>query len=239
MKLLNVASVAMVMVVGTASARADEAADRAALRDSLNKIASSASALAATAKASDDRGARKKFAPAASDLGDDLSALARRSVKDVPYKSLGKDAAAAEKEALALVELADEADDKDERKSLRAQANLIAASITTVKQAIDAAATKSAAPTTPPAPVRFTGRLVNNSDACSWSENVYFIVSANGQTVWKSPIVFPGKEQSLVLEKGSYFVQVTDTAGSKTFAQGNLTLAKDGWVFKTGCVNQD
>lgn len=226
-----------ILVIGLPRAHADEKADRAAIADALNKLAASASSLAQTAKSSDDRGARKKFAPAAADLGDDLAALARRAGKDVPFKTISKDAAAIEKDATALVELADEADDKDERKSLRANAALISQNLAGVRKTIDSASTKADA--APPAPSRFTGQLINNSGDCSWSENVYFIVSANGQVVYKSGLVFPGKAQSLVLEKATYFVQVTDTAGSKQLAQGQLAPAKDGWAFKTGCVNQD
>jgi Skp family chaperone for outer membrane proteins len=228
-------AVVAIAVVGMPVASADQKADRAAIAEALTKLATSATALGQTAKASDDRGARKKFAPAATELGDDLAALARRAGKDVPLKTLGKEAAEIEKDANALVELADEAEDKAERKSLRSQAALIGQGIATVKKSIESASTKEDKPAEV---AKFTGRLLNNSDSCSWAENVRFVISANGQQVFQSQLVFPGKDLPLVLSKGTYLVQVTDTVG-KLLAQGNLAAEREGWSYKSGCVNQD
>jgi hypothetical protein len=231
-----IAPVAIVLLA--TSAHADQKSDRTAIADSLNKLSASAAALAQTAKSSDDRGARKKFAPAAADLGDDLAALARRTGKDVPLKTISKDAAAIEKDANALIELADEAEDKAERKSLRATAVLIGQGIANARKSIDAAAATDDKPAAPAAPIRFTGRILNNSDSCSWAENLRFNVSRNGQVVFQSGLVFPGKDQPLVVEKGQYLIQFTDTSG-KHLGQGTLDANKDGWSFKSGCVNQD
>ena len=221
-----------VLMMGTPAAQAES---RASIADSLNKLAASAAALGQTAKASDDRGARKKFAPAATELGDDLASLARRAGKDVPLKAIAKDAAEIEKAANSLIELADEAEDKDERKSLRSQAVLIGQGVATARKSIESASAKDDKPTEAP---KFTGRLFNNSNSCSWEENVRFVISANGQQVFQSQLVFPGKDLPLVLHKGSYLVQVTDTVG-KLLAQGTLAADREGWSFKSGCVNQD
>jgi len=207
-------------------------ADRPALADAFTKLSASATALGKTAKASDDRGARKRFAPAAVELGDDLAALARRLGKDVPMKAIATDAAEADKAAAKLVELADEVEDKEERKTMRAQASLIEQGIAALRKQLDEA------PAAPAAPQRFTGHILNTSDACSWSENLKFIVSANGTQVFASQMVFPGKDISLVVEKGRYLVQSLDTSG-KLLAQGNLDANREGWIFKSGCVNKD
>jgi hypothetical protein len=237
---MNIARLSLVCIVlfavvvgGLSRAQAN---NRVVIADALNKISASAAALAQSAKSSDDRGARKKFAPAAADLSDDLAALARRAAKDVPFKALSKDAAAIEKDAAALVELADEAEDKDERKAFRATAVLIGSGVTGVRKLLDAESTKAEPAPAPPA--RFTGRLFNNSDSCSWAENVKFWISANGQQVFASGLVFPGRDQPLVLARGTYLVQVVDTVG-KLLAQGTLNADREGWAFKSGCVNQD
>ncbi|CAN5221189.1 hypothetical protein BH11MYX1_BH11MYX1_29950 [soil metagenome] len=233
---LRCAVVVMAVVAGLATARADSKADRAAIVDRLTRMSASATTLGKAAKASDDRGARKKFAPAATELGDDLAALARRAAKDVPLKTIAKDAAPLEKDAAALVELADEAEDKDERKSLRATAVVIHDAVVEVRKSLDASAAK--AEDAPAAAAKFTGRLLNNSDSCSWAENEKFVISANGQQVVTTQLVFPGKDLSVVLYKGSYLVQVTDTVG-KVLAQGTLVADREGWMFRSGCVNQD
>ncbi|MBA3452643.1 MAG: hypothetical protein H0T42_06030 [Deltaproteobacteria bacterium] len=231
----SIAVIAIVVVGIPAAAQADAKSDRAAIAESLTKLSTSAAALGQTAKSSDDRGARKKFAPAATELSDDLASLARRAGKDVPLKTIGKEATAIEKDANALVELADEAEDKAERRSLRSQAVLIGQGLTTVRKSIDTAATKDDKPAEA---AKFTGRLFNNSGDCSWAENVRFVISANGTQVFQSGLVFPGKDLQVVLYKSSYLVQVTDTVG-KLLAQGTLNADREGWSYKSGCVNQD
>ena len=202
----------------------------------MTRLSGSAAALGKTAKGSEDRGARKKFAPAAVELGDDLAALAKRLGKDVALKSIATDAAAIAKDAAALVELADEADDKDERKSLRAQAVLIEQGVAEARKAIDAVKDDDKSTT---APQKFTGQLINNSNDCSWEENLKFVISRNGQQVFVTQhMVFPGKEFAVVLERGQYLVQLLDTSG-KSLGQKNLDANKEGWIFKSGCVNQN
>lgn len=227
MKLL---AILLVMLAGAGLARAD----RPALVDAFTKLSASATALGKAAKASDDRGARKKFAPAATELGDDLAALARRLGKDVPLKTIATDAAESDRAAAKLVELADEVEDKEERKTMRAQASLIEQGIAALRKQLDAKEEPAAAA----APQRFTGHLLNTSDACSWSENLKFVVSRDGTQVFASQIVFPGKDLSLVVEKGRYLVQLLDTSG-KLMAQANLDANREGWLFKSGCVNKD
>ena len=228
---------AALLVLGVSSAHADQKADRAAIATSLTQLSTNAANLAKAAKASDDRGARKKFAPAAAELGDDLAALAKRLGKDVAIKAIATDAAAVDKDAAALVELADEAADKEERKSLRSQATMIQQGIAAARKAIDAVKDDAAA--APSAPQKFTGRMFNTSNSCSWEENLKFVVSRDGQQVFATQnMVFPGKDVPLVLEKGKYLVQLLDTSG-KSLGQGALDASKEGWIFKSGCVNQD
>jgi hypothetical protein len=120
--------------------RAAHADDRATTADSLTKLGTTADSLGRTAKASDDRGVRKKFAPKATELGDDLSALAKRTRKDVPLKTIAKELGDLDTDANALIDAADEADDKTERKSLRAQATQLEQAIAAAKKALDAVA---------------------------------------------------------------------------------------------------
>ncbi|MBA3461863.1 MAG: hypothetical protein H0T46_18020 [Deltaproteobacteria bacterium] len=236
----SLVAVVGVVLLCVRPAAADARSDRAAIADALTKLATSAANLGKAAKASDDRGARKKFAPAATELGDDLTALAKRLGKDIPIKSIATDAAAIEKDAGALVELADEAEDKEERKSLRSQAVLIQQGIAAARKSIGGVKEDGggAAPT---APQRFTGRIFNDTDGdrCGISENLKFAISRDGQQVYVSPnMVFPGKNFSLVLEKGTYLVQLLDT--TSTFkGQRTLDATKEGWIFKSGCVNED
>lgn len=232
--LLSALATVLVVLLGTA--RADMRSDRAAIATTLNQLSASAGSLAKTAKASEDRGARKKFAPAAAELSDDLAALAKRLGKDVAMKSIVTDATAVEKDATALVELADEADDKDERKSLRSQATMIQQGIAAARKAMDAVKEDAAGGS---APQKFSGRLFNNSDSCSWAENLKFVISRDGQQVFATQnMVFPGKDFALVLEKGQYAVALHDTSG-KFLGQGTLDANREGWIFKSGCVNQD
>ena len=233
--LLGTAVAVVVLLFGTA--RADQKADRAAIATSLTQLSTNAGTLAKAAKASEDRGARKKFGPAAAELSDDLSALAKRLGKDVAMKSIATEAAAVDKDASALVELADEVETKEDRTSLRSQASMIQQGIAAARKAMDAV--KDDATAAPSAPQKFTGRLFNNSDSCSWAENLKFVVSRDGTQVFATQnMVFPGKDFALVLEKGKYLVQLHDTSG-KFLGQGTLDASREGWIYKSGCVNQD
>ena len=213
-----------------------DAKDRAALADSANKLSTSAATLGKAAKASDDRGARKKFGPAAVDLADDLAAFARRAGKDLPLKQLGTDMAELVKASAALIELADEAQDKEERKTLRAQAQLLQTGIVALaKQLLAAADKENGKPAADAAPKRFTGRLFNNTDKCDWPENVKFLISRNGQNVFATELVFPGKNFALVLEQGQYLVQILETNGD-FLAQKTIDVKTEGWQMVSGCV---
>jgi hypothetical protein len=229
-----------VLAASAAPAAADAAADRAAISGSVTRLASGATSLAGAAKGSDDRAARKRFAPAAGELADDLGALARRLEKDAPLRSLAGDAAAIETDAAALIELADEVEDRDERKSLRTQAGLLHQGIGGIRKLIAEAEKKEKDSGPAPAAQRATGRLVNDSDAdaCSFGENVRFVVTRNGDQVFASQLVFPGRDQALVLDHGRYYVQVVDTVG-KQLAARDLLVKRDGWSFATGCVSAD
>jgi hypothetical protein len=221
-------------------ASADAKADHAALADAATKLSANAATLAKTAKDSDDRGARKKFGPAAQDLSDDLAAFARRAAKDQPFKTLASDAAALVKDSTALVELADESEDKDTRKSLRAQAVLIQTGVANMgKQLVAASQAEDKGGSAKPAEARrFTGMLVNNTDKCSgtWEENVFFQVVSNGQAIWRSQLVFPGKNTTLALYEGQYLIQILGPA-SNLLAQRAFDAKTEGWQFASGCVD--
>jgi hypothetical protein len=239
---MRIAFVLLAFVLTTVSFApvfADSKADHAALADSANKLSASAATVAKTAKAADDRGARKKFAPAAQDLADDLAAFARRAGKDLPFKSLASDASALVKDANALVELADEIEDKDERKSLRGSATLLVQGTEGLgKQLVAATANedKGGAKPAQTAARRFTGLFVNNSDKCSWEENVFFQIVRNGQVIYKTQLVFPGRTSAVALEEGQYVVQILKTAG-ELHAQKTLDAKAENWQLATGCMN--
>lgn len=225
--------VVFVLAILALQAFADAKSDRAALVDAATKLSTSAGTLGKAAKASDDRGARKKFAPAAVELGDDLAAFARRVGKDVPFKSLAKDMSDLVKDAHALVELADEAEDKEDRKTLRAQAVLLEQGVIGLGTQLVAAAQKEEAK--PAAAKRFNGRIFNNTDKCNWGENLKFVVSREGQTIGTTGLVFPGKSYSTVLEQGTYLVQILETNG-EFLAQKTIEVKTEGWQLVSGCV---
>lgn len=142
--------VVLVLLFGASRASAD---DRAVIADTLDKLGGAAHALAKNAQGSDDRGARKKFAAAATDLGDDLKGLARRAAKpDVALAVVVQGLGPIDKDATELVDVADEVQDKQERKSLRAQAVQLQQQISAAKKLIESMANKkeeakAAAPT--------------------------------------------------------------------------------------------
>lgn len=132
--------VVAVLLFGVTRAYAD---DRGAIADSLDKLGNAARSLATTARNSDDRGARRKFATAASDLGDDLKALGRRASKpDVALSVVVQGLGNLDKDALALVDTADEVQDKQERKNLRAQAVALQQQIAQAKRLLETLANR-------------------------------------------------------------------------------------------------
>lgn len=149
--LLSLVAVAVVLL-GRASA--DSAAERAAIADAAVKLSANATSLAKTASGSDDRAVRKKFAPRATELSDDLGALARRVRKDVPLEAIAKDTLDIARDAAELVDLADEAEEKDERKSLRAQAQLLEQGVVAMRKTVEIVAAKKDDAKKPAAPAR-------------------------------------------------------------------------------------
>ena len=129
--------VVALLMFAASRADADSAQERSVISDTLDKLGSAAHALAKTAQSSDDRGARKKFASAATDLGDDLKGLARRAAKqDVALAVVVQGLGEIDKDANGLVDVADEVADKQERKTLRAQAVQLQQQIGTAKKII-------------------------------------------------------------------------------------------------------
>ncbi|HEU0035201.1 MAG TPA: DUF4476 domain-containing protein [Kofleriaceae bacterium] len=134
------------------AAHADAKSDRAIVAEAIDRLSAASAQLAKAANASDARTVRRKLAPAASDLADDLANLARRTRRDTAYDALAKDSIAIGRDASALVDLADEADDKDERKALRAQATALDQGVAIVRKTLEALAARrddSAAPAKP------------------------------------------------------------------------------------------
>jgi hypothetical protein len=136
--------------------RRASADDRATIADALTTVATTAETFARTADASQDRAVRRKVATRAREIGEDLTALARRARKDTPLAAIARDAANIGKDTAQLVDLADEAADKTERKALRAQATVIDQQLAAARAKIDAAAAADGArpaPAAKPAPM--------------------------------------------------------------------------------------
>ena len=118
----------------------------------MTKLGTTAESLGKTAKASDDRGARKKFAPKATEIADDLAALAKRARKDVPLTTIASALADIDKDANALVDAADEVEDKTDRKNYRAQAQQLEQGVAAIKKTIDTLAAAGDKPAAQPKP---------------------------------------------------------------------------------------
>ena len=175
--------VALMMFV--AFAHADAAQDRSAVADALGKLSSYAEGLARTASKSEDRAIRKKLAARATEVADDLGNLAQRTRKDVPYGTLGKDALAIERDAAALIEITDEAQDKNERKQLRAQATTLEQSVVAVRKVIEALARDDGKPSKP---VAMRGdafdQLVATIRKASFDDDKVAVVRHAAQSNW-------------------------------------------------------
>jgi hypothetical protein len=181
--------VVLIFVAGVRRSHADSAADHAAIAEALSKLASYAEGVAQGAQRSEDRGVRKKFAPRASDVADDLEAVASRARKDVPYRALSKSVREIDRDALALVELADEAEDKTERKTLRAQAVTLEQSVAATYKVLDAlAARDEEKPAKPakPQPMRSAefGQLVDAIRSASFDDDKVGVVRLAAQNNW-------------------------------------------------------
>jgi hypothetical protein len=183
--------VVLLLVAGARRSHADSAADRSAIAEALTKLASYADGVAQAAQRSDDRGVRKKFAPRASDVADDLEALASRTRKNVTYRALGKQALEIDRDVLALIELADEAQDKHERKALRAQAVTLEQSVATTHKVLEAlAARDDDKPAKPAKPQPMTsaafGQLVEAIRSASFDDDKVSVVRLAAQNNWFS-----------------------------------------------------
>jgi hypothetical protein len=181
--------IVLVLIAGARRSHADARADRSALAEALTKLASYAEGVAQGAQRSEDRGVRKKFAPRASDIADDLEALANRTRKDVAYRALTKDALAIDRDVLALVELADEAEDKTERKTLRGQAVTLEQSVATTHKVLEALAArdedKPAKPAKPqPMRVADFTQLVEAIRSASFDDDKVGVVRLAAQNNW-------------------------------------------------------
>jgi hypothetical protein len=128
---------ALIFVAVVLLGRSAHADDRNSAADTMSKLGTTAETLGKTAKGSDDRAVRKKFAPKATELADDLAALAKRTRKDVPLKTISNELAELDKAANTLIDAADDAEDKTERKGLRASATQIEQGIVALKKTID------------------------------------------------------------------------------------------------------
>lgn len=157
--------------------------DRAAILDAITRATTTADAFARTAAASDDRAVRKKLAPKATDIVDDLTSLGRRARKDdVPMAALQADAASIARDTAKLIDLVDEASDKTERKALRAQAQLVDQALAQItKQLADAKAAKPAAPRAQPAmaPGNFK-QLVDTASSANTDAQKFEVINAAG-----------------------------------------------------------
>jgi hypothetical protein len=145
-----VLSITVLFMLLARAAAADTSDDRAVIAEVFAKLSDYADTMARSAAKSEDRAIRKPFASRAADVADDLSRLAQRSRKDVAFSALASDAGAVARDAAALIELADEADDRHERKNYRAQATALEQGIAAVRKALDALRDTD----TKPAPMR-------------------------------------------------------------------------------------
>lgn len=208
--------VTAVLLFGASRAYADQAQDRAIIADTLSKLGGVAHALARTASASDDRAVRKKFARAATDLGDDLQALSRRAGKDVPVVTIVRGLGPIDKDAIDLVDLADDAEDKAERKSLRNQAQQLQQAIAAARKIIEAYGNKrEEAKAAPPAKAPMTDAAFNS------------LVGAVRSASFDDDKVGVVKDAA----RGNYFTiqQVTKLMGLLAFDEGKIEAAVAAW----------
>jgi len=175
---LSLIVIALVAVPHRASAD-----DRGAILDAIARATTTADAFARAAAASDDRAVRKKLAPKATDIVDDLNSLGRRAKKDdVAVSALQSDAANIAKDTAKLIDLVDEASDKTERKTLRAQAQLVDQALAQItKQLADAKPAKPTAPRPQPAmaPASFK-QLLDVAGNANTDQQKFEVINAAG-----------------------------------------------------------
>jgi len=123
----------LVLLLGTAAADR-----RVAAR--VSRLADDADALARSADRSDDKEIRRTFATSAADLSDDLAALARSARKDADTDRLARSADKLTRNAGKLVDIADEASDRRERKTFRAKAERLERQLSDLSRSLEAKA---------------------------------------------------------------------------------------------------
>src|SRR5688500_3219699 len=89
--LVSSLALVLLLVAGASRSAADPAADRANLAGTIDRIAKQADTLLRDAEDSGDRAVRKKLAPLAEEIADDLAKVARRLRKDAPWDAVRKD----------------------------------------------------------------------------------------------------------------------------------------------------
>jgi Domain of unknown function (DUF4476) len=212
-------SLVVVLVVFSGRAIADSAADRAAIADAAVKLSANATSLAKSANGSDDRAVRKKFAPRVTELSDDLSALARRVRKDIGLDAIAKDALDIAKDAAELVNLADEAEEKEERKSLRAQAQLLEQGISAMRTNVETVAARTdKKPAAPP---------VSNKPAAMAADSYnQFVAAVKGASFDKGKLDMVAQGAA-----SNYFTsaQVAGLMATFSFDDGKIDAAVACW----------
>ena len=175
---------AFALLLATRHAAADAASDRAAIAEAFTKLSSYASGVARDAAKSEDRVVRKKLAPAATDIADDLARLAQRTRKDTAYSALAKDTATLGTDAAALIELADDAEDKAERKTFRGQAVALEQSISAMRKVLDGM--RDADSNSKPAPMKDAAfaQLVEAIKQASFDDEKIAVVRHAAQSNW-------------------------------------------------------
>lgn len=164
------------------------AGDRGAIAEALSRVATTADSFVRSATASEDRAVRRTLAPKAREISEDASSLARRARRDVPLGVIAKDAQALGRETAELIDLADEAADKAERKSLRAQATVIDQQLAAARRQIDDAAAADNKPQQPAKPAPMTAeafsQLVDGVKREPFDSNKLRIVNLAAQARW-------------------------------------------------------
>lgn len=175
-----------VVVCGRAYA---DAPNKAVIIDTLTKLATAADGLAKEAANSDDRGARKKFAPRAREIADDLNDLATTARKEgTTLARLGGGIAPIDKDAAGLPDLADEIEDKTERKAMRQKANLLQQAVSATRKLIDSEAAKGDAKPAPTKPTPISDasfqKLVAAIEAASFDKDKVQVVQSAAKVSW-------------------------------------------------------
>lgn len=222
--------VVALLVFAASRAEADSAQERSVISDTLDKLGSAAHALAKTAQSSDDRGARKKFASAATDLGDDLKGLARRAAKqDVALAVVVQGLGEIDKDANGLVDVADEVADKQERKTLRAQAVQLQQQIGTAKKIIAQIADKKDAEAKAPGNQAMTdaafNQLVSAVRGASFDEDKVGVVRDAARLNWFTTTQIAALMGLLAFDEGKIEVAVA-AFGHAVDPQNSFVLYK-------------